>query len=76
MKVLITTDMYTANVNGVVTSVRNLMEELEKKGHQVRVLTVSERLKSHKEDNVYYIKSVSLEKVYPNVRMPISYRHR
>ena len=35
MKVLITTDMYTANVNGVVTSVRNLMEELEKKGHQV-----------------------------------------
>ena len=68
--------MYTANVNGVVTSVRNLMEELEKKGHQVRVLTVSERLKSHKEDNVYYIKSVSLEKVYPNVRMPISYRHR
>ena len=44
MKVLITTDMYTANVNGVVTSVRNLMEELEKKGHQVRVLTVSERL--------------------------------
>ena len=76
MKVLITTDMYTANVNGVVTSVRNLMEELEKKGHQVRVLTVSERLKSHKEDNVYYIKSISLEKVYPNVRMPISYRHR
>ena len=76
MKVLITTDMYTASVNGVVTSVRNLMEELEKKGHQVRVLTVSERLKSHKEDNVYYIKSVSLEKVYPNVRMPISYRHR
>ncbi len=76
MKVLITTDMYTANVNGVVTSVRNLMEELEKKGHQVRVLTVSERLKSHKEDNVYYIKSVPLDVVYPNVRMPISYRHR
>ena len=47
MKVLITTDLYTINTNGVVTSVRNLMEELEKKGHEVRVLTVSEKLKSH-----------------------------
>lgn len=76
MKVLITTDMYTANVNGVVTSVKNLIEELEKKGHDVRVLTVSEKLKSHKDGNVYFIKSVSLEAVYPKVRMPISYRHR
>ena len=76
MKILITTDLYTTNTNGVVTSVRNLMEELIKKGHEVRILTVSERLRSHHEDNIYYIKSVSLEKVYPNVRMPISYRHR
>ena len=76
MKVLITTDLYTTNTNGVVTSVRNLMEELEKKGHEVRVLTVSEKLKSHQEDNIYYIKSVPLGVVYPNVRMPISYRHR
>ena len=52
MKVLITTDLYTTNTNGVVTSVRNLMEELEKKGHEVRVLTVSEKLRSHKEDNI------------------------
>ena len=28
MKILITTDLYTTNTNGVVTSVRNLMEEL------------------------------------------------
>lgn len=76
MKVLITTDLYATSTNGVVTSVRNLMEELEKKGHEVRVLTVSEKLKSHKEDNIYYIKSVPLGVVYPDVRMPISYRHR
>jgi len=76
MKVLITTDLYATNTNGVVTSVRNLMEELEKKGHEVRVLTVSERLRSHQEDNIYYIKSVPLDVVYPDVRMPISYRHR
>lgn len=76
MKVLITTDLYTTNTNGVVTSVRNLMEELTKKGHEVRILTVSEKLKSHRDGNIYYIKSVSLEAVYPNVRMPVSYRHR
>lgn len=77
MKVLITTDLYTTNTNGVVTSVRNLMEELEKKGHEIRVLTVSEKLRSHKEDNIYYIKSVPLGVVYPDVRMPVSnYHHR
>lgn len=75
MKVLITTDLYATNTNGVVTSVRNLMEELVRKGHEVRVLTVSEKLKSHKEDNIYYIRSVPLGAVYPDVRMPVSYRH-
>ena len=76
MKILITTDLYATSTNGVVTSVRNLMEELTKKGHEVRVLTVSEKLRSHKEDNIYYIKSLPLGIVYPDVRMPISYRHR
>ena len=75
MKVLITTDLYTTNTNGVVTSVRNLMEELEKKGHRVRVLTVSEKLKSHQDGNIYYIKSLPLGVVYPDVRMPVSYHH-
>lgn len=76
MKVLITTDLYTTSTNGVVTSVRNLMSELEKKGHEVKILTVSEKLKSHVEDNVYYIKSLPLGVIYPDVRMPISYHHR
>ena len=76
MKVLITTDLYTTKTNGVVTSVRNLMEELEKKGHEVRVLTVSEKLRSHRDEKIYYIKSVPLGVVYPDVRMPVSYRHR
>lgn len=77
MKVLITTDLYTTSTNGVVTSVRNLMEELAKKGHEIRVLTVSERLKSRQEDNIYYIKSLPLGAVYPDVRMPVSrYHHR
>lgn len=76
MKILITTDLYTTSTNGVVTSVRNLAEALQKKGHEVRILTVSEKLKSHKDEMVYYIKSVPLGIVYPDVRMPVSYRHR
>ena len=75
MKILITTDLYTTATNGVVTSVRNLMEGLIKKGHEVRVLTVSEKLKSHQDGNVYFIKSLPLGAIYPDVRMPINYHH-
>lgn len=75
MKILITTDLYATSTNGVVTSVRNLMDELERKGHDVRVLTVSERLKSHKDGSIYYIKSLPLGVIYPDVRMPVSYHH-
>ncbi|MBQ8837637.1 MAG: glycosyltransferase family 4 protein [Clostridia bacterium] len=76
MKILITTDLFTTDTNGVVTSVKNLREELEKKGHEVKILTLSDNIHSHRDGEVYYIRSVSLEAVYPNVRMPLSYRHR
>ena len=76
MKVLITTDLFTTETNGVVTSVKNLREELEKKGHEVKVLTLSETIHSHKDGDVYYIRSMSLEAVYPNIRMPLSYHHK
>lgn len=75
MKILITTDTYAPFVNGVVTSVTNLIEQLELQGHEVRVLTLSPTHTSYQEGNVYYIKS-SPFRVYPNVRMPISYHHR
>ena len=74
MKILITTDLFTTTTNGVVTSVRNLYEELKEKGHDVRILTLSEGKESYKEGHVYYIKSASLSFVYPDVRMPLSYR--
>ncbi len=74
MKILITTDLFTTATNGVVTSVKNLREELVAKGHDVRVLTLSDSPHSHKEGDVYYIRSMPLG-VYPNVRMPLSYRH-
>ena len=76
LKILITTDLYTTNTNGVVTSVQNLFDELIAKGHDVKILTISENLHSHREGPITYIRSVSLDKFYPNVRMPVSYRHQ
>ena len=49
LKILITTDLYTVATNGVVTSVQNLFDELTANGHDVRILTISGDLHSHKE---------------------------
>lgn len=76
MKILITTDLFSVPTNGVVTSVNNLREELTKKGHDVRVLTLSGSLHTYKDGSVYYIKSISLDFIYPEVRMPVSYRNK
>jgi len=76
MKILITTDLYTVTTNGVVTSVRNLRDELKKKGHDVRILTFSNNMKSFKKDEVYYIKSLPIGFVYPDVRMPMSFYNK
>lgn len=75
MRVLITTDLFTTETNGVVTSIKNLVGELKKKGHEVKILTLSQEFKSHKNKNAYYIRSMPV-KVYPDVRMPMFYRHR
>lgn len=68
MKILLTTDWYKPIINGVVTSVVNLKRELEERGHEVRVLTLSRNYESYKEDGVYYVKSLNLDKIYPNAR--------
>ena len=75
MKILITTDLYTTETNGVVTSVKNLSDELVKRGHDVRILTVADGWHSCQIGNVYYIRSVPLGVVYPDVRMPTSFHH-
>ena len=68
LKVLITTDWYAPVVNGVVTSVLNLEKFLRELGHEVKVLTLSERIRSHKTENVYYVKSMPAP-VYPEARV-------
>ena len=69
MKILITTDWYVPVINGVVTSVLLLKRELEALGHEVRVVTLSNDLHSHREGDVYYIGSVSAGRIYPGARL-------
>lgn len=68
MKILITTDWYDPVINGVVTSVHTLMKELEKRGHEVRVLTLSRNHWSYQKDNVYYMGSAGEGRIYPEAR--------
>ena len=74
MKILITTDLFTTATNGVVTSVKNLYEELVKKGHEIRILTFSENKTSYKKGPAYFIGSRPFN-VYPDVRCPSKFRH-
>ncbi|MBE7057318.1 MAG: glycosyltransferase family 4 protein [Ruminococcaceae bacterium] len=68
MKILITTDWYEPVINGVVTSVLNLVKELTAKGHDVRILTLSYGAHSYYSQGVYYIASISIGGIYPDAR--------
>ena len=70
MKILITTDLFRSTINGVVTSVLDLEEELTRQGHEVRILTVSDKGKAYQEGNVWYLRSVP-SGIYPGVRIPV-----
>lgn len=71
MKILITSEWYTPAINGVVTSVLNLQNELEKLGHEVRILTLSATIKSHEKDDVTYLGSFGTGKIYPGTRVAL-----
>ncbi|MEI7884750.1 MAG: glycosyltransferase [Clostridia bacterium] len=75
MKILITTDTYSPMVNGVVTSIKNLYGELKQRGHDVRILTLSENYKEHIENDIYYLSALHT-RVYPGAKIqsPISGR--
>lgn len=71
MKVLITTDWYKPAVNGVVTSVMGLSEQLRHRGHQVKILTLSETFRSYEEDDVIYMGSFGIGCIYPQARIKV-----
>lgn len=73
MKILITTDLYKPTINGVVNSVINLRRELIEKGHDVRILTLSQTFQSFELDGVSYIGSIGAGKVYPGARIKTAF---
>lgn len=72
MKILITSDWYIPAVNGVVTSIRNLRRELEARGHEVRILTLSQTTRSWSENGVTYLGSIPAGRIYPGARLRTS----
>ena len=68
MKILITTDWYKPVINGVVTSVVTLKEQLEGLGCEVRVVTLSGKGYAYREGDVYYLPSVDASRIYPGAR--------
>lgn len=73
MKILITSDWYISAVNGVVTSILNLKRGLEARGHEVRILTLSDTRRSFEKDGVMYVGSLSANAVYPGARLRVGY---
>lgn len=67
MKILITTDTYLPMINGVVTSILNLHKQLKELGHEVRILTLSQKGYDYVDGDVYYLKSFRLS-IYPDAR--------
>ena len=69
MKILLTTDTWAPTVNGVVTSTMALRAELQARGHEVRVLTLSGNGHTHTQEGVTYLGSLDAGLVYPGARL-------
>ena len=69
MKLLLTSDWFTPAVNGVVTSVLNLRNGLENRGHEVHILPLSRSTCPYVRGGVYYLRSMGMGAVYPKARL-------
>ena len=69
MRILLTTDAFTPTTNGVVTSIVNLRQGLTQAGHEVRILTLAHAHTSHYQDGVWYLGSLSSDRLYPGTRI-------
>lgn len=76
MKVLITTDCYVPMINGVVTSILNLENELRRRGHEVKILCPSENIHCTDSEDVCRIGSVSVNKIYSGARAALCIRQK
>lgn len=72
MKVLLTSDLNPDSVNGVIVSVLMLKQELERQGCEVKLLTLSSSLETYRDGDVYYVGSVPLGAIYPDLRASLN----
>lgn len=70
MKILLSSDSYKHQINGIANATILLTNELRRKGHEVKVLSLSERMESYKDGDDYYLSSVS-SLVYPDLRISL-----
>ena len=75
MKILLTSDTYENQINGVSCSVITLRDELRKKGHDVRVLTLSSNRESKMVKTDYLIGSFSVP-FYPDARQTLKFHDK
>ncbi len=66
MRVLLVSDLYLPIINGVVTSTAILAGSLSARGHEVRVLSLSQMGKTNVQGTTYYNSAFSIDKIYPN----------
>ncbi len=59
MKIGIFTDVYYPDINGVVTSIRMLENEMKKRGHEVYIFSPSKH-EAKENENLYMLKSIPL----------------
>lgn len=73
MRVLITLDSNVYHeINGLVISVLNLRQALEARGHEVLILDLSPTRRPEEDGKVISMPSVSIEKLYPRMRLRLS----
>lgn len=77
MNVALFVDVYFPFINGVVTHVSMLRDSLQKRGHNVLVVTADPRLRHHTvQDGILYCPAIGIKKIYGfGMASPIS-RHR
>ena len=70
MKILLSSDSYKHQINGIAHATILLATELRKKGHEVKVLSLSDKRRSYKDGDDYYLSSVS-SLIYPDLRISL-----
>ena len=71
MKILITSDWNTEAINGVVTSINNLMYGLRARGHEVKLLALSSDHQTRITEDGWEVASLPADFVYPDARLRV-----